>query len=43
MENEAGIVGAAVAALSLQPQAEETDEPVAQDTTQDTSQDDTSF
>jgi hypothetical protein len=42
MENEAGIVGAAVAALSLQPQAEKAAAPTVQDTTQDASQDDTS-
>jgi polyphosphate glucokinase len=43
MENEAGIVGAAVAALSRQPQAEEAVAPPKQDTAQDTSQDDISF
>jgi polyphosphate glucokinase len=42
MQNEAGIVGAAIAALSLQPQAEEATEPMKQDTAQDTSQDDIS-
>ena len=43
MENEAGIVGAAVAALSVQPQAEKAAAPAEQDTTQDMSQDDESF
>ena len=43
MENEAGIVGAAVAALSLQPQAEKAAAPAEQDTAQDMSQDDESF
>jgi polyphosphate glucokinase len=43
MENEAGIVGAAVAALYQQPQAEKAAAPAKQDTAQDTSQDATSF
>jgi len=42
LENEAGIVGAALAALYAQPPADEPVEHTGQDTSQDMSQDDTS-
>ena len=42
LENEAGIVGAALAALYQQPGASEPTAEMAQDMPQDTSQDDTS-
>jgi hypothetical protein len=42
MENEAGIVGAAVAVLYRQPQADAAAEQTKQDTAQDMYEDDTS-